>query len=175
MEELNYLWSWECIPRPTGLHCTYSGLMLTPLTTPCYLTISQSELCMSWLHSLGPASHLACENALLKSFGGFEGFEREPPVLLVWHHNNKCCTSLQPMSVDRLYCMWASGPKFDSVTFLQNHLLWFIFFYLSQMISLLQFFVYILSLNASSMRTGIFVLVLWSKISRTVVGTRKFQ
>lgn len=30
-------------PRPTGLHCTYSGLILTPVTTPCYLTINQSN------------------------------------------------------------------------------------------------------------------------------------
>lgn len=125
MEEINYLWSWECIPRPTGLHCTYSGLMLT-LWQHLVITINQSELCMSWLHSLGPASltlhvKMLCWNPL-KVWGLSVSL-----VLLVWHHNNKCCTSLQPMSVDRLLHVWASGPQVWFSNISSNLLLWFIF------------------------------------------------
>ena len=149
MEEINYLWSWECIPQT---YWTTLYLLRTDVD-PCDNTLLSHHQPIRIVHELitlpgTSLSHLACENALLKSFGEFEGFEREPPVLLVWHHNNKCCTSLQPMSVDRLYCMWASGPKFDSVTFLQISLTLIYFFScLSQMISLLQFLVYILSLE----------------------------
>ena len=63
-----------------------------------------------------PLPHLTFKNAQLKPFGKFKVLKYEPPVLL----DNKCCTLFDHnlVSVDTLYSMWASGPKFDSVAVL---------------------------------------------------------
>ena len=61
-----------------------------------------------------PLPHLAFKNAQLKPFRKFKVLKQEPPVLL----DNKCCALFDHnlVSGDWLYSMWASGPKFGSVT-----------------------------------------------------------
>ena len=150
MEEINYLWSWECIPQT---YWTTLYLLRTDNVDLCDNSLLSHHQPIRIVHELitlpgTSLSYLACKNALLKSFGEFEGFEHEPPVLFVWHQYNKWCTLLQHMSVDRLSCMWASGPKFGSVIFPQIPLTLIYFFScLSHMISLIQFLVCILSLE----------------------------
>ena len=60
--------------------------MLTPVTPPCYLTISQSENCAQADHRpASPLPHLAFKSALLKPFPGARGFlGHEPPGVLAW-------------------------------------------------------------------------------------------
>ena len=69
------------VPRPPGAR---GLIMLTPVTSPCCLTISQSENCTGWSHNLRHTSFIWLLKMLCRNLWGELGvfFEHEPPVPL---------------------------------------------------------------------------------------------
>ena len=62
-----------------------------------------------------PYPNVGFKNPLLKSIKKFKSYEHQLHVVLAWHPENKCCTSLyyNQVSVNWLYCVSANKLKFN--------------------------------------------------------------
>lgn len=93
--------------------------MWTPIILPNYLTINQSEFCMSWIHILEcPSLILPLKMLPWNPLGNLEFWNINCPSL--FGDCNKCCIFLyrNTVSVDWFSCVQESRPRFGSITLL---------------------------------------------------------
>ena len=117
VEEVLYVAHKHVDPRSVGTR----KLMLTLD----YLTTNQSEECPCADHiPQNPLPHPVFKNLSLIAVGEFGSLEHQLPWISCLAPCSKHCTCLYHILVseDWLYCPWASGPKFGSITVLAGTL-----------------------------------------------------
>ena len=90
-----------------------------PETSPCYLTINQSEDCAQADHApCDSLPHIVFQNPSLKAIGEFDSFKHELPVLLAWGPTINTILSFITAGCQQVgfaaHCR--SRPKFSSET-----------------------------------------------------------